>query len=915
MKRLTTFFLTVALFTICEWALTDYTSPLSAAMWTDYTCDYLAVEDDYGNDNDYAIDDVVTVDDVEYTIVGENLFVNGGFGNEVEDWTGSDYETAADPDDFTISEEGGYNEGEYLTIASNSTGGGQGPNANTSVNNLTQSIQIESGKTYLFVGYTTGGSSTGGGGGPNQNTTSSGLNQMSDATTEVTQTSSSGGGGPGGGQTTTTAVAYVTLQWGTTNPGPQTSTTWTQTLAVFTAETDYAGMHLAQSGSYDGFQLYEVEAAEVEPTPDPNPEPDPDPDPEGTVDLVAHSETAEFDHWSTTGNNGTLQYNTWSTESDASGMVTPFIENWVNASSGTLTAATLSHKTLVGLPAGDYDVSLDIRILNETGNSVGTGTTFNANDQSVDLVEAGTTGSYNGTPEVYGTYTVACEVDDSGLLDISITIPDNATYNWIAFKNLAVTTQADTEDMPVIVPIDGAMSAEAKAAMEEAVGTYNDDPTAAHFTAAIEAIQDAQVSIEEYAEIAALVNALDEDGRAAWDKTTSGVAFNAGTLSSSADYTDDMATAQKAQTTEGSDMTFVVLYDGDWIGQTGTYSTGVEIYGGNSTDFPVGKVLYKQIEDMQPGNYTVTFYAVASAAQWDAGGVTYGSGIAQVFVNDVAEDVDIISQLACTPSDYEYTMTGTVGSDGILQFGLQNIAQGGNWYVGQAISMTLGGVVTEVEVKGNYEFINEQWVSLDLGRVAQSDISYQLNDNTITVNAGTGQNDVALGNSESYTDAGPFTTEEFSVGISQNWFIVVGTDLSAKEGNSYLWWMNGDNKNTDVPPTMIVGLEDGEILFAWDLSESGLDDNMQSRLNYLNGWTGFGLTSTTGTSVISDICFYTWDDAVTTYPELVTGGVDLAVSSVQATVESGAVFDLSGRKVSKTLKGVYIIDGKKVLVK
>ncbi len=199
--------------------------------------------------------------------------------------------------------------------------------------------------------------------------------------------------------------------------------------------------------------------------------------------LPAHECEADIDHWTTTGNNGSHEVNDWSTEgeSDGSGMVTPFCQNWVwsgdTGDNVTLTAATISHETLTGLTPGEYTVSMDIRIYSEKGNTITSGTTFNANNASEDIVSGSdhTDGTYNSETEVYGTYTLTCIVYDDGTLDISIVIPDGVSYNWIAWKNLSVTYSG-----PVTEPSIG------KAKVEKTVVTPGEEVTITFQTAAPE---------------------------------------------------------------------------------------------------------------------------------------------------------------------------------------------------------------------------------------------------------------------------------------------------------------------------------------------------------------------------------------------------------------------------------------------
>ena len=57
------------------------------------------------------------------------------------------------------------------------------------------------------------------------------------------------------------------------------------------------------------------------------------------------------------------------------------------------------------------------------------------------------------------------------------------------------------------------------------------------------------------------------------------------------------------------------------------------------------------------------------------------------------------------------------------------------------------------------------------------------------------------------------------------------------------------------------------------------------------------------------------DESQAKLVRLVNGDLATGVSRVQTEVADEAVFNLAGQRVSKTTKGVYIINGKKVAVK
>lgn len=120
----------------------------------------------------------------------------------------------------------------------------------------------------------------------------------------------------------------------------------------------------------------------------------------------------------------------------------------------------------------------------------------------------------------------------------------------------------------------------------------------------------------------------------------------------------------------------------------------VETYAGDNDNFVAGKVLSKSFTDLKNGYYTLEFYATASKARGDD--VKDGAGIAQLYVTaDGATnttDMTVWLQDAVTPDDAKWLHTYTVKvTDGTLEFGIQNVADGGNWYTMQYKSLTYLG--------------------------------------------------------------------------------------------------------------------------------------------------------------------------------------------------------------------------------
>ncbi len=192
-----------------------------------------------------------------------------------------------------------------------------------------------------------------------------------------------------------------------------------------------------------------------------------------------------------------------------------------------------------------------------------------------------------------------------------------------------------------------------------------------------------------------------------------------------------------------------------------------------------------------------------------------------------------------------------------------------------------------------YKFVASDWTTGDASRVVASNITADDTQNTLTVNSGTGTNNVCL-----MLD---ISDRSYTVSADQPYLIVKGTNLSTASGKSYLWWLNGCNKGTSIAPSYVGTASDGETVIAWDITASGIDDYCTAwTWNFCWGQTIFGLTSTTGTSVISHIGFYS---SVESY---LSGN---AVSSIVADDDIASIeyFDLMGRKLHNPQRGINIV--------
>lgn len=208
-----------------------------------------------------------------------------------------------------------------------------------------------------------------------------------------------------------------------------------------------------------------------------------------------------------------------------------------------------------------------------------------------------------------------------------------------------------------------------------------------------------------------------------------------------------------------------------------------------------------------------------------------------------------------------------------------------------------------------YRFVASDWIAIDPNRVTQDKITYDMDENTITVEAGMGQNNVCV--QLDYQNAPYYVTKE------QKILLVEGENLSLREGASYLWWLNGTNKASSVSPDYSLTAENGHQIIAWDITKSGINDTAQgNRWEATNGYTCFGLTSTTGKSKIYHIGFETSVDSYINSTDIKT--------LEQDENHFYPVYDLSGRVVidhpvnSRDMMnlpgGVYIVNKRKIII-
>ena len=170
------------------------------------------------------VGDVITVDGSEYEVTGANLISNASFDDGVTGWyTGGWAE--ANPSKYTLQTEGGFDEGPYLQYSA----GGAGADTN-----IRGKWSVENGKMYLFRCYTSGKT-------PDSNNLQYSKLMIYDESKANYESDN-----------------LYQLTWGA--PAGQESTTWTENNFVFTASSDMVCFRSSwtNNAKLDGFFLGEV---------------------------------------------------------------------------------------------------------------------------------------------------------------------------------------------------------------------------------------------------------------------------------------------------------------------------------------------------------------------------------------------------------------------------------------------------------------------------------------------------------------------------------------------------------------------------------------------------------------------------------------------------------------------------------
>ncbi len=199
----------------------------------------------------------------------------------------------------------------------------------------------------------------------------------------------------------------------------------------------------------------------------------------------------------------TWHTNTWSVEgqSDGTRFEVPFHELWV-ANGGRLKDATIK-ASYTPTQTGVYKVSAWVRALNEAGGAI-SGAKIFVGDTEADA--CGGTAITNGS---LGTFTAMADGVASTAFEYGF-ILENATINWLSFKNVTITylgelPQTEVDALLAQVPT-GKMAASVQTELNTRVSALNDNASVANYNALAAYIATANASVIDYGKLLTAIN-------------------------------------------------------------------------------------------------------------------------------------------------------------------------------------------------------------------------------------------------------------------------------------------------------------------------------------------------------------------------------------------------------------------------
>ena len=571
---------------------------------------------------------------------------------------------------------------------------------------------------------------------------------------------------------------------------------------------------------------------------------------------------------------GSLYMNTWSTEgnSDGSEMTTPFYEYWI-ADANALAAKTFT-ATVEGLTSGtNYLVTAKVRVRQQNEQEkADDDVTIQINDGEVVNAADGTQSSVR-TEMYYKTVRATGTADGEGKLAIKVVVKDGNHVSWLAFKDVhysEVTTPTEEHK----TALNNAISeAEAKTIGFEAgeYATYT-NIDARKVLAAAKAI-DFEVNTDY--EVVAATNALTS---ATW--TVNAVEVNA--------VSDE-------------------LFNGTEYGAAGwTRDVTWNNVSGGSYSIPAGTMTYGDVayhEMPLKGNtvYKLTF----GHRRWDNNNADNGGQVSVLNSNNQGLDLTAYagtSQQSLQSGDY-YFRTGAAGNYTFTVTAASGRLTFGNVIIKKATDgdLLLEDTETDAPANGYYQTMSTtrtlkggQWngFSLPFSLTADQLAASALNGAMIKQFASADENVITMEDATAIVAGEPYLVKPTSdienptfdgVTVSNPEEIVEGTGDYTFQAHLY---------NTSLAT-------DGSVAYV---------STTDSSIKKLTSGSIKGMRAIFNIPVVNNV------KALTIRFGGDADGI-MTIENGQVTIDNSEIFNLAGQRVNKAQKGIYIVNGKKVLVK
>ena len=597
-----------------------------------------------------------------------------------------------------------------------------------------------------------------------------------------------------------------------------------------------------------------------------------------------------------------LYINTWSVEGDTDGseFYAPFFEYWTG-DDNSLGANTIQ-TTITGLkPNAKYSLTMRARV-RQTNNKtkIANGITMKVGEGDAVDISAGA--QYNGGVFYIGNFSAVGLTDSEGTLTGTITVAENSNISWLSYYDVKYTEGEDLSayvadyefalnNVNTVLTNDvqyAAMQGDLSAAATTYATVDKNDKAA--LIAAKEALEGALAAYN------AVVGPLKGNDISKWTTTGNNGEFVVNTWSGEGN-------------TDGSNMK--TPFTQNWIGK-----------GTNLTDATMSYT----VEGLTAGYYKVS--ALVRTLN-EAGGATPAGSF--IFANDAIERA--YNGTACTNGVYDNPIVyGLVGADGKLTIGIKVIKANFNWvswknfvyeYVGTNLTSEIADNLIEEKatVENNKAVDAAQTAAIDALKSTSSDANY----------IAAGKAIEAAYKAEFAEESVEVSSDGYATYVSQH-----NLDFSATDIKAYTAKVDGSKvvltkidkvpaktpvvlyceggKTQDIPAAATTDTpEESDLVAGKDAAVATTDGDYTNYI--LNNVSGIGFYRANDQFVAADRAYLHVKKTEGARLEIVFAGEATGINTVKAVADGEAIYNLNGQRVKSAKKGLYIVGGKKVMVK